>query len=334
MNASVKALARYVPRIKNKKWSTIVCDGNKNGGIHDLRQFKKLIAMLEHAAHHWRNPRLYHLILTGATRAIYSQVMDKFCRKLRATGALCDYKACIEHASDKGLHQHVMLVMSTDKRPSRYITAADETGVVEASLLRRVVREIQAQCNTLACRVQPPASRTVAYIELNKTNDEFLNEAVEWASYVVKARSKLPASEGRCYYSSRPARRARCAKVDKSASPPNGLANAVSTACISKNVDVPATASGQKCLKAPVHAGVPSIHALLASVRAAVARRKLLKKQAKQGVSACFQPRPKGHACHSGRRQHMHQQRDSEEVYNCVTVIRQFYTSHHSEEQQ
>jgi hypothetical protein len=261
----MNALARYTPRIKNKKWSTVVCDGNNNKGIHDLRQFKKLIAMLERAAHEWRNARLYHLVLTGATRSIYQQVLTKFCRRLRATGALCDFQAAIEQDSDKGLHMHCMLVMSTTSRPAQYITAADETGVVEASMLRQVVREVQAECNTLACRVQPPASRTVAYIELNKTNNEFLNEAVEWASYILKARSKLPASEGRCYTSSRPARR-RCSKVANSATPPVCLAFSTVTQEKSFQSSYPTTATGQKCSKTPVFRGISHQIAIFTTV--------------------------------------------------------------------
>jgi hypothetical protein len=258
----MNALARYAPRIKNKKWSTVVCDGNNNRGIHDLRQFKKLIAMLERAAHEWRNARLYHLVLTGATRDIYAQVVNKLCRQLRSAGAQCDFKAAIEQDSKKGLHQHVMFVLSTDKRPSQYITAADETGVVEASLLRQIVREVQAECNTLACRVQPPASRTVAYIELNKSNNEFLNEAVEWGSYILKARSKLPAAAGRCYTSSRPARRARCDKVDQSVTPPVCLAFSTVTQEKVFQTSYPTTATGQKCVKTPVYAGISHLRAI------------------------------------------------------------------------
>lgn len=212
MNTQVKELARYKPRIKNKKWTTIVCDGRGNGGIQSQRQFKKLIAMLENAAHTWRNPRLFHLVLKGATPTIYAQLLTKFCRRLRDAGAKCEYIAATEQDSEKGLHQHVMLVMSTTRKPSRYIVAANEDGKVDASMLRQVVREVQAECNTLACRVQRPASRATSFIEMNQTNNELLNEAVEWASYIVKARSKLPAAEGRCYSSSRPERRRAQAK--------------------------------------------------------------------------------------------------------------------------
>ncbi|WP_349279701.1 hypothetical protein [Polaromonas hydrogenivorans] len=288
----MNAPARYTPRIKNKKWSTIVCDGNNNQGIHDLRQFKKLIAMLERAAHEWRNARLFHIILTGATRDIYQQVLTKFCRQLRAAGAQCDFKAAIEHDSKKGLHQHVMFVLSTDKRPSRYITAADETGVVEASLLRQVVREVQAECNTLACRVQPPTSRTVAYIELNQTNNEFLNEAVEWASYILKARSKLPASEGRCYTSSRPARRARCDKVNQGATPLVCQANAVSAGTNLKIIRFPPTASGQKCSKTPVFSGISHFIGIPDYVSPLKACRKQLEKRCLSHFSHDFSPIP------------------------------------------
>lgn len=230
MNTQVKQLAKYVPRIRDRKWTTTVCDGRGNGGIHSQRQFKKLIAMLENAAHTWRNPRLFHIILTGATPTIYAQLLTKFCRRLRDAGAQCEYMAATEQDSEKGLHQHVMLVMGTTLKPSQYIVAADEHGKEKASMLRQVVREVQGECSTLTCRVQRPASRTTSFIELNQTNNEFLNEAIEWASYIVKARSKLPAAEGRCYTASRPERRRHCkssksirAQVKRTAQQVDGL---------------------------------------------------------------------------------------------------------------
>lgn len=206
-----KELAHYTPRLRNKKWVTKVCDGRdyqgrENKGIHDQEQFKKAVAMLEHAAHNWRNPRLYHLVLTGATEPTYKQLLLRLCRKVRSAGAKCNYKACLETDTTKGLHCHVMLVLSTTSKPERFITKAEEFGKTErVSLLRQVVREVQTDCPDLKVRVQPPASQPVSYIEFNQSNNELLNEAVEWCSYIFKARSK---PQGRCYLSSRPARRA------------------------------------------------------------------------------------------------------------------------------
>ncbi len=161
--------------------------------------------MLEHAAHNWRKPRLFHLVMTGSTKSVYQQLITRLCRKIRSTGALCDYKASIELDNSKGLHCHVMLVLGNiHSKPERYFTRADESGKADASLLRLVVREVQADCPDLKVSVQPPQSQPVPYIEFNRSNNERLNNAVEWCSYIFKTRSK---PKGMCYMSSRPGRR-------------------------------------------------------------------------------------------------------------------------------
>lgn len=197
--------ALYIPTVHNLKWTTAVCSGNGNQGIHNQEQFKKAVTMLEHAAHNWRSPRLFHVVMTGATKSVYQQLLTRLCRKVRSTEALCDYKAAIELDSTKGLHCHVMLVLGNITcKPERYFTRADESGAIDASLLRQVVREVQADCQSLKVSVQPPQSQPVPYIEFNQSNNDRLNEAVEWCSYAFKARSK---PKGSCYMSSRPARR-------------------------------------------------------------------------------------------------------------------------------
>lgn len=202
-----RILVQYKPTVHNMKWVTAVCSGNNNKGIDDQERFKKAVAMLEHAAHNWRNPRLFHLVMTGADRSAYQQLLTRLCRKVRSTGAQCDYKYAIELDNDKGLHCHVMFVLSSPRRPQHFFTIADESGVTDASLLRRVVREVQADHPDLKASVQRPQSqpKPLYYIEFNQTNNELLNEACEWCSYIFKSRSK---PKGQCYGSSRPARRA------------------------------------------------------------------------------------------------------------------------------
>jgi len=293
MNAPVKELVQYVPQIKNKRWFTTVCDGGDNEGIDDQEKFKSAVAMLEYAAHHWRNPRLYHIIQTGATPATYQAVLNKFCQKLRRAGGQCEWKSCIEFDIDKGLHSHAMIVIETPGTlPSRYITTRNESGKEEVSMLRHVVRGVQIDCQDLKVRVQAPASQRLAgCIQFNQTNQELLNEAVEWCSYIFKKRSK-PTS-GECYKSSRPARRARCAKVNDAATPPVCWANAVSTACIPKNIRFPTTASGRKCLKTPVYAGISHLRGISDPLLSLKTYKKQCKTSDKSHFLCDFQPHAK-----------------------------------------
>jgi hypothetical protein len=293
MNTQKKVLAHYTPRIRNKKWFTTVCDGNNNQGIHDQEQFKKAVSMLEYAAHNWRNPRLFHLVMKGATVPTYKQLLLRLCRKIRGAGASCDYKACIEIDSDKGLHCHVMFVLgnTATSKPERFITRANESGKVEVSLLRQVVREVQTDCADFKVSVQPPASQPVPYIEFNQTNNDLLNEAVGWCSYIFKVRSK---PQGRCYLSSRPARRACVVKVDKSVSPPVCLVVSTVKETNFKNIRFPTSARGQKYSKTPVFKGISHFIAILPTIL----HHKTCLKQREIGVKSHFigdlQPHSKG----------------------------------------
>lgn len=206
MSKENRVLVSYTPTKLNQRWTTRVCSGNGNLGIHHQERFKEAVNMLLMAAHNWRNPRLYHIVLTHSTLPTYQKVLNSITDKLRGAEVLVEYKASLETQNDsKGTHMHVMMVVSTgDKRPSRYITACNEVGKEDPSLLRQAVRKAQADNPDLRVRVQSPASSTQCFLQLNQTNQDMFNEAVEWCSYIYKARSK-PA--GACYYSSRATRR-------------------------------------------------------------------------------------------------------------------------------
>lgn len=196
-----KALARYVPQLRGLKWWTRVTDG-RNGGLDSQERFKQAVEMLEHAAHNWRNPRLYHLCLKGASPAHYSALLAEFCRMVRRDGGKVAYKASIEHDSLKQTHMHAFVVTDSGNRmPSRYITAKDEDGVAKPSMLRRALRLAQVDSQALEVTVCPPATQFAVFIQFNQTNNSLLDEACEWCSYAFKARSKVKG--GTCYSGSR-----------------------------------------------------------------------------------------------------------------------------------
>lgn len=218
----IQELAKYVPQLEARKWVTRVCSGGDgqfqpNGGLDNQERFKEFVAMLTRAAHHWRNPRVYHLCLTGGTVKQYSAVLTEFKRSAERKDVKVEYKTAIELDSSKQLHLHCFLVMSTgDKRPSSYITASKEEGVIKPSLLRQAVRLAQVDCPSLALWVCRPQSKSkvTAYIQLNQTNNEYLNEACTWGSYLYKKRSK--GTSGPRYGSSR---RAKPAATEADSSP-------------------------------------------------------------------------------------------------------------------
>jgi hypothetical protein len=197
-----KQLVKYVPTVQKRKW--ITQNTVNHGGLHRQEEFKKGVEMLEHCAHNFRNPRLFHICFTGADLPTYQLVMVRFCRALSAQGVDYRYKAALEYDSEKGLHFHVMIVLGTSEQTPRFITSANETGKLESeSTLRKAVRQTWSECCTLAYKVCAPRSRSgkVAFIQFNQTNMEFFNEAVEWMSYIYKARSKP--NNGTVYFSDR-----------------------------------------------------------------------------------------------------------------------------------
>lgn len=196
-----KEFAKYVPQLKGRRWITKVCDGGvskfkPNGGLHSQEKFKEGIAMLENAAHAWRNPRLYHFCLTGASVPQYAALLASFKRMAERQGIRVEYKTCVELDDKKALHLHAMVVTDTgDKMPSRYITTSKEEGVDKPTLLRKAIRKAQVDCPGLVLWVCRPASGDTAYIQFNQTNNELLNDACEYLSYLYKARSKPTSGE-------------------------------------------------------------------------------------------------------------------------------------------
>jgi hypothetical protein len=202
-----KQLVKYVPRKHGRKWITRTTQGGGNGGLHKQEEFRKGVEMLEHCAHRFRNPRLFHVCFTGATVAVYRLAMRRFCRVLKAEKVKYRWKAAVEHDAQKGLHMHVMIVLGAgNQQTHRFITSSDESGKIEnESALRKAVRHTWSECSLLDYRVNPPQSqrgvRRVAFIQFNQKNMEFFDEAAEWLSYIYKARSK-PES-GTVYFSDR-----------------------------------------------------------------------------------------------------------------------------------
>lgn len=201
-NEVIDTLVHFTPTKQGRKWITSTT--LKHGGLHSIKEFKNGVEMLEHCAHHFRNPRLFHVCLTGASLDTYKLVLKRLCRSLAAAGVEYRYKAALEEDSIKGLHFHVMLVLGTDQQTSRFVTHADESGKLEnESLLRKVIRHTWSECPALAYKVNPPRSNggKVSFLQFNQSNQAFFDEAVDWLSYIYKARSK-PAS-GSVYFSDR-----------------------------------------------------------------------------------------------------------------------------------
>lgn len=179
---------KYVPLKEGNKWATSVCSSNGNGGIHDQTQLRAAVAMLETAAASWSEPRLMHLVLTGADRAGYRAFIDRMKRHLPVRA----YKAATEVDPRKGEHVHWMLIID-DSSPMHLFDHDDDSSAIAKEMLRtqRTYPEFDAF-------ISKPYRHHTPFIPVNA---QTLDDAVDWFSYALKARSK-PAG-GNCYWSSR-----------------------------------------------------------------------------------------------------------------------------------
>ena len=213
MQTDRKQLVAYIPKKDGRKWVTDVTTGKMNGGIYRQEEFKKAVGMLLDCAHNLPNPRLFHVCLTGTVVLIYQLVIKRLCRALKAQNIVTRYRAAIEHDQTKGEHCHLYIVLSSrDQQTARFITAVDESKklILNDSILLKVIKHTLTESPTLKYRVMVPqhpncnslfdggTPKTVAFLQFNKTNQYFFDNAVEWISYAYKTRSKQKSA---CYLS-------------------------------------------------------------------------------------------------------------------------------------
>ena len=172
---------------------------NKHGGIHDSRQFKQAIKMIETALAEWDRPLLTHICLTDADVKTYKAALNRFKRKLTTAGVTYAYKAALEEDSEKGLHLHIMLLIDhkrAGKSTNPYGLISDN---VKSPLRSSMDYFSESGLKFKICTSQYSGDR---FLPILKKDYESLNQAIEWCSYIYKQRSKEGLQE-RIYYSSR-----------------------------------------------------------------------------------------------------------------------------------
>ena len=189
----------YVPMKDEKnlnRWTTKLCSMNGNGGLHDQSQFKDAVAMLEEAISEWDSPQLRHIVLTGADESTYQRFIDEMKRKRYMPRKA--YKAALETDNRKGIHCHWMLITDASSPDSMFDIDDDSSRLYQVqTLIRRTTPDFEVT-------VRQPRRHRTPYISLGDTT---LNDAADYFSYALKARSKPPVGSGGCYWSSRSAKR-------------------------------------------------------------------------------------------------------------------------------
>ena len=180
---------QYSPTVLSNQWVTATTSANGNGGIHDQRQFKAAVLMVESAIINYANPKLMHLVLTQGSISTYTTFIARLKRCLAAKDIEFEYKGCNELDSLKGVHQHFMFVVNADNNPF------DQDD--PQSPISRVTESISKTEPSFTVKVCQPKRYDTPYVPLSRWT---LQDSCDWLSYAFKSRSK---PEGQVYLSSR-----------------------------------------------------------------------------------------------------------------------------------
>lgn len=175
----------------SKKTTTTVTK-TRNGGIHDVRAYRKACQWLDN--HTFTNGQLWHVVFKGSNgvenlnREDYTVALDRLCEKLRDAGMPVEWKAAYEQCPTKGHHRHVfLLVEATDRKPVGIIRNR------KGGWLTNMLAGFNLEC--WVARPQNAIHKTrkghpKRYAYVPKTPGAMLDDCKEWLSYAFKARTK------------------------------------------------------------------------------------------------------------------------------------------------
>lgn len=184
-----------------EKVKTKITEAKNNGGMHDLKGYKKAKAMIED--HQYKEARLYHLCFLGATQvAPYKAAIKALMERLRDHGAPAQYKAALEEDEGKELHMHVFVLVEAAKFNPDHIINRKAGGWMDTMTLKKdITFDINAPRSPIH---NPPERKPYNYASVPKTKKDKIDDCIEWISYLYKNRSKPDLRQ--IYFSSRPAR--------------------------------------------------------------------------------------------------------------------------------
>lgn len=186
-----------------------------NGGMHDQRAYRKMIAMLHRGKEEYTSPRLYHIVLMGIMEGITTPelkgALKAICDQARLRGIDYMWRACLERDDEKGLHLHVfLLVESAIKIPNQFLLNDNKIKPINKKRQRyRTLYDILSH-RGISYHLAPPKAqihrtggtmRGKRQLYATLAGDK-LADCIEWISYLAKARSK-PDDIKQIYFSSR-----------------------------------------------------------------------------------------------------------------------------------
>lgn len=198
--------------VGRKRIETKITSRGKNAGIHDTRAWNKIKSMIE--GNDYKEARLFHFVFyplleNHPSLKDYQSALQALCLKLTRAGILHKWRACLELDEEKedkgkGLHFHVFLMLENDsnvvlKKPSQFISALEGgwfRTMHEARGIAVYHAGPQSPIHLTAKGEKKP------YATLPKSNQEKIDDCIDWVSYLVKTRSKS-STHKTTYFSSR-----------------------------------------------------------------------------------------------------------------------------------
>jgi len=178
--------------------------GGINGGIHDVRAYRKACHWIEN--HTFTNAQLFHVVFKGldkienANRDDYETALDRLCEKLRDLGMAVEWRAAYEVDDTKGFHRHVFLLVEAAFRKPIGILRHRKGGWLTEMLAGFNLEPWIARPRGDIHKTRKGHPKRYAYAP--KTPGAMLEDCKDWLSYIYKVRSKAGVV-GNIYSSSR-----------------------------------------------------------------------------------------------------------------------------------
>lgn len=196
----------------------------KNAGWHPKgkRAYRAAKAKIIQCLTYYREPRLYHLILSGNTYSKHKTMLTALCQRLTRARVPHEWFSARECSVERGEHLHIFILVDADNSPPQAILNTFKDG-----WLTRECRSQELNDPWIASPSNEIHSGNY-YAQLpylgptNRATEQAtqrLVDALEWLSYIHKARDKLDKEwekQGQIFSASRPRRNKAVAAIDSS----------------------------------------------------------------------------------------------------------------------
>lgn len=186
-----------------------------NAGWHPKgkRAYRNAERTIINCLQYYRDPRLYHVVLSGGTNKQHRAMLTALCLRLTRKSYPHEWFAGREKSVDKGEHLHVFILVDTyRKQVQSVLNTFNDCWLTMECYKRELKRpyvngpqdsDIHGNNHYAQLPYLGPGNRATS------KGIERLSDALEWLSYIYKARDKHEGDwekEGQIFPASRPAR--------------------------------------------------------------------------------------------------------------------------------